>query len=174
MPSYIKLALLDVDGVLTNGTKIYGASGEVIAKAFADLDFSAIKRFKQSGIAVCWLSADRHINEAIAKTRGIDFLYARDENNQIDKVRFLPQICEVYGVSPAEIIYCCDDLFDKPLSEKLLELGGMVACPSNAVTDMKEIADLRLCEGGHGAIADLYNQLRLMGKIENPITDIHE
>ena len=45
----IKLLLLDVDGVLTSGYKTYSETGLCTHKEFADIDFTAIKRFKASG-----------------------------------------------------------------------------------------------------------------------------
>jgi hypothetical protein len=45
-PQCFKLLALDVDGVLTNGRKIYGESGTPVYKEFNDRDFTAIKRFQ--------------------------------------------------------------------------------------------------------------------------------
>ena len=40
----IKLLILDVDGVLTDGKKVYGKEGTGLYKTFCDKDFTAIKR----------------------------------------------------------------------------------------------------------------------------------
>ena len=52
----IKLAILDVDGVLTDGKKTYDNTGLCIYKTFCDKDFTAIKKLKALGISVCFLS----------------------------------------------------------------------------------------------------------------------
>ena len=75
----IKLLILDVDGVLNDGKKYYDLNGSIFAKQFSDKDFTAIKRFKASGVNVCFLSGDNKINESIAKNRNIDFYYSRGE-----------------------------------------------------------------------------------------------
>ena len=75
----IQLVLLDIDGVLTDGTKIYDQQHNVIAKKYCDLDFTAIKRMKKAGVNVCFLSGDRNINEGMAEKRGIDFWYSREK-----------------------------------------------------------------------------------------------
>ncbi len=46
----IKLLVLDIDGVLTDGTKVYGVDGEVIGKRYKDLDFTAIKQLKKKWV----------------------------------------------------------------------------------------------------------------------------
>ena len=69
------LLILDVDGVLTDGTKTYDREHNVISKRYADQDFTAIKLF-QEGWKVCFLSSDA-FNEGVAKKRGIDFYNSR-------------------------------------------------------------------------------------------------
>ena len=64
----IKLVILDVDGVLTDGKKYYNRDGDVLMKTFCDKDWTAIKRFKALGIKVLFLSGDP-FNEKIAKNR---------------------------------------------------------------------------------------------------------
>ena len=51
----IKLVILDVDGVLTDGKKYYNRDGDVVMKTFCDKDWTAIKRFKALGIKVLFL-----------------------------------------------------------------------------------------------------------------------
>ena len=68
----IKLLILDVDGIMTDGVKYYDKEGVVKLKTFCDKDWTAIKRFKSIGIQVLFLTGDP-FNEAIAKNRNIDF-----------------------------------------------------------------------------------------------------
>ena len=42
----IKLVILDVDGVMTDGKKYYDRDGKVVIKNFCDKDWTAIKRFR--------------------------------------------------------------------------------------------------------------------------------
>ena len=59
----INLVILDIDGVMTDGTKVYDESHNVIYKKYCDRDFTAIKRLKDCGVSVCFLSGDKRINE---------------------------------------------------------------------------------------------------------------
>ena len=54
----IKLLILDVDGVLTDGKKYYDNTGLAKYKTFCDKDFSAIKKFKSAGVEVIFLSGE--------------------------------------------------------------------------------------------------------------------
>ena len=75
----IKLLLLDIDGVMTDGTKLYGLDGLTMGKRYCDRDFTAIKAFKAVGVKVCFLSGDDKGNKAMAENRKIDF-YLSDKN----------------------------------------------------------------------------------------------
>ena len=50
--SKIKLLILDIDGVLTDGTKVYDREHNPIHKTFRCKDFTAIKRFIAAGVKV--------------------------------------------------------------------------------------------------------------------------
>ena len=80
----IKLLILDVDGVLTDGKKYYNRDGDVIMKTFCDKDWTAIKRFKALGIQVLFLSGDP-FNDKIAKNRNIDIIINRKDGTHRDK-----------------------------------------------------------------------------------------
>jgi 3-deoxy-D-manno-octulosonate 8-phosphate phosphatase (KDO 8-P phosphatase) len=79
----LKLLVIDIDGVMTDGTKTYGIDGKVISKRFNDKDFTAIKRFKASNVKVCFLSGDRNVNEAMANDRNVDFYHSRMKTDGI-------------------------------------------------------------------------------------------
>ena len=69
----IKLLVLDIDGILTNGKKTYDKYGNIISKSFCDKDWTAIKRFKSLGVEVMFLSGDP-FNEGVANKRNIDII----------------------------------------------------------------------------------------------------
>ena len=87
MAHKIKLLILDIDGVLTDGTKIYDINHKTIYKKFQDKDFTAIKRLKAAGIKVIFLSGDNW-NKGLAKKRVIDFYLSR--GLYADKEKYLP------------------------------------------------------------------------------------
>lgn len=168
----MNLLILDVDGVLTDGTKAYGPDGQVISKSFADIDFTAIKKFKEKDYAVCWLSADKHINEVVAKYRGIDFWYSREPDGTIDKVKWLDKLIAHYNAEASEwLLYVGDDLFDLPIMEAVAKRSGHSFYPLNAAPQFKHISYATLLNkvGGHGVVMELYNAM-FPNDVKHPCT----
>lgn len=156
-----KLLILDVDGVMTDGTKAYGLDGLVVWKKFADIDFTAIKKFQSRGWRVCWLSADKVVNEIVAANRHIDFWYSRDDDGSINKVRWLHKLISHYNIPLEDVIYVGDDLFDVPIIKAVMAGGGRAFYPSNAAPQMQHISGIEALgkSGGGGAIMDLLFKL---------------
>lgn len=127
----IKLVILDIDGVMTDGRKYYNTDGMPFAKTYCDKDFTAIKRLRGAGVNVCFLSGDDTVNEAMAKNRNIDFFYARGK----DKADFIPELAEKYNTTVEHMAYIGDDLFDS----SMLEAVQFPFCPADACRDVKKI-----------------------------------
>lgn len=126
----IKLLILDVDGVLTDGKKYYDSTGLAKYKTFCDKDFSAIKKFKSAGVEVIFLSGDTNINESIAKNRSIDFYASRG----VCKSAFINIFKSTYNILPDEMCYVGDDIFDLNIMKEV----GYSFCPSDAVKTIRE------------------------------------
>lgn len=164
------IVILDVDGVMTNGTKTYGVNGETVSKAFHDHDFTAIKKFVMQGWIVVWLSADETVNKAVAESRQIPFYNSRRPDGIIDKISVMHNILEDYNKTINDIIYVGDDLLDLPLMKHLEpnippiiqrfecpdQQGPLIFCPYNAAPQVKRVASVLAKNGGEGAIMDLY------------------
>ena len=88
----IKLVILDIDGILTDGRKYYGLDGIPFAKTYCDKDFTAIKRLRGAGVKVCFLSGDERVNKTMAINRNIDFYSARGK----DKADFITEFEKTY------------------------------------------------------------------------------
>ena len=95
----IKLILLDIDGVMTDGRKYYDKEGTVRLKTFCDKDWTAIKRFRALGIEVAFLSGDG-FNANIAGNRNLPFYLNRSNGKHSDKIEFLDEICSDFSVIP--------------------------------------------------------------------------
>ena len=150
----LKLVILDIDGVMTDGKKTYGLDGSVISKTYCDKDFTAIKHLRASGVNVCFLSGDKRINETMAKNRNIDFYYARGK----DKASFLEQFSKLYGSKPSEMLYVGDDLFDL----SILEVVGHPFCPDDSPNKIKECcgpSNVIDRSGGQNVVARLVDLL---------------
>jgi 3-deoxy-D-manno-octulosonate 8-phosphate phosphatase (KDO 8-P phosphatase) len=144
--------VLDIDGVLTNGTKLYSLDGTVAGKRYNDRDFTAIKRFLTEGIDVVFLSGDKAVNEAMAKLRGIEFVYAKSLDGNIEKSIYVDEIRQKYGAET--LAYVGDDFYD--LSG--MSVADLSFCPADASPEVKSFASRVLSSrGGHGVVAELFN-----------------
>lgn len=147
-----KLLVIDIDGVMTNGTKAYDQNSKVIFKSFCDLDFTAIKMFKKIGVQVCFLSGDARINLEMAADRQIPFWNARLEDNSMNKSVFAQKLSNYYNVQPKDIAYVGDDLYDIPL----LKLVGYSFCPSQSPLLVRQcVTKVLQKSGGTGVISEI-------------------
>jgi len=154
--SVIKLIVLDVDGVLTDGKKYYNRDGDVIMKTFCDKDWTAIKRFKALGIQILFLSGDP-FNEKIAKNRNIDIIVNRKNGTHTDKGDYVEQICKSYKVSTDEIVFLGDDIFDIGIMKKV----KYKYAPADSPEEVQEVVDDILPEvGGHNCVMSLFDTLK--------------
>ena len=143
-----KLLVIDCDGVMTDGTKLYDNTGKCVAKAFCDLDFTAIKKFQRI-MPVCFLSGDKNINENMAKERQVDFFYSDGYNKHIE----IGSLSIHYEIPLKDIAYIGDDYYDIPTLKKV----GYPFCPQNSPICVKSVASIIPQIGGHGVISVLYD-----------------
>lgn len=142
------LLIIDIDGVMTNGTKTYDREARVVGKNYCDLDFTAIKRFKAAGIKVCFLSGDKTINEAMALSRKIDFFH---NTPGTDKIDYLYDLKLRYGA--VKVAYVGDDYYDLAI----MNFVDLAFCPNTSPNIVKKVAQVINVPAGHGVIAGLYD-----------------
>ena len=150
----IKLVILDIDGIMTDGKKYYGLDGIPFAKTYCDKDFTAIKRLRGAGLEVCFLSGDERVNMAMAKNRNIPFYSARGK----DKADFVEDFEYEYGVSRDDMLYIGDDLFDL----SIMKIVGHAFCPQDAPNKLKKycgITNVIPRNGGENVVAKLVDTL---------------
>ena len=149
----IKLLILDVDGVLTDGTKIYNEQHEVLGKRYKCKDFTAIKRFIASGIKVIMLSGD-NFNRTMAEKRNIPFYCSRGEDLSLDKSRFVEIFEKEYNVEPDNMCFVGDDYFDLSMFKKLKYCFSTADAPEIIKHHSYDELD---SAGGEGVIVELYD-----------------
>ena len=140
--------LLDVDGVLTNGSIIYGDDGSEI-KAFNVKDGLGIRLLIESGVQVGILTG-RHSAALSHRCRdlGIEHLF----DGVRDKAAALNTIEEKTGISSRETAWIGDDLPDLPLLGKV----GFFICVADAHKELIKRADLvTTAKGGAGAVREV-------------------
>ena len=151
----IKLILLDIDGVMTDGRKYYDKEGTVRLKTFCDKDWTAIKRFRALGIEVAFLSGDG-FNANIAGNRNLPFYLNRSNGKHSDKIEFLNEICSDFSVIPDEVVYVGDDIFDVRIASAV----GHAFCPSDASVDMINVCEMLPQRAGENVVMSLFEELQ--------------
>lgn len=140
--------LLDVDGVLTDGTIFMSGRGETI-KAFNVKDGLGIKIARQVGLKVGILSARRSpALERRAAELGVDALMVGQEDKATAFDRFLDQ----QSISPGRVAFIGDDLND------LAVLGrcGLSFAPADAAEEVRALAHVVVsAPGGRGAVRQM-------------------
>jgi 3-deoxy-D-manno-octulosonate 8-phosphate phosphatase (KDO 8-P phosphatase) len=144
----IKLLLLDVDGVLTDGSIYYSATGAEM-KRFSALDGYGAARAREHGLKLGIISGRQTpIVDVRAKELGIEDV----AQNASDKVAAMNAMRQHHGLDIREIAFMGDDLFDLPL----LSVVGLSAAPKNAVAEVKKTVDyVTGASGGGGAVREV-------------------
>jgi 3-deoxy-D-manno-octulosonate 8-phosphate phosphatase (KDO 8-P phosphatase) len=151
----IKLLILDVDGVLTDGTKVYDEKHNVLSKRYMCKDFTAIKRFIAGGVKVVFVSGDI-FNETMANKRNIDFYCSRGSDLSLDKSPFLKKFEKKYKISIENMAFVGDDYFDLSIIKKI----NYSYCPSDSPQIVKDNCTHTLTSiGGNGVVVELYDLL---------------
>ncbi|MEK6756789.1 MAG: HAD-IIIA family hydrolase [Bacteroidota bacterium] len=148
----IKLLLLDVDGVLTDGGIYYSASGEELKK-FHTQDGYGIVKLRQAGIRAGIITGKvSTIVARRAEELGIEEVYQNLDN----KLSAYEQIKSKLNVVDAQVAYIGDDEFDLPVLERV----GFSAAPADAVDSVRRTVDY-VCKrkGGAGAVREVIELL---------------
>lgn len=148
----IKYLIIDIDGTLTDGGVYYDEHGNELKK-FCTKDGSGMVMVRTAGIKPIVITG----RESAATTRrmkelGVETFYQKIN----DKVAWLKAWMLENNVKKDEIGYIGDDLNDfAPM-----KLCGFVACPADAVEDVKVIANYISTEnGGHGVVRDVIRKM---------------
>lgn len=146
--SKIKLLLLDVDGILTDGRLYFSNSGEE-SKAFHSLDGHGIKMLMRTGIPVGIITGrESNIVAKRAADLGIDILYQGRE----DKIDVLREISAKTEIELDAIAYAGDDLPDLPV----LQAVGLSFSVPGGHPEVKAAVDaITTLSGGEGAVREI-------------------
>ena len=157
----IKLIILDVDGVLTDGKKYYDKNGDVVNKTFCDKDWTTIKLFKVLGIKTILITGDP-FNRFIEKKRNIKTIVNRTDSGHIDKSEYLEDILKENDVKSEEVCFVGDDIFDIGLMRKV----GYSFCPNDSPSLVKEEATALEKNGGENLLVSLYEEIIKLNLID--------
>ncbi|NJD62872.1 MAG: HAD family hydrolase [Deltaproteobacteria bacterium] len=144
----VRLFLLDVDGVLTDGGIILDGDGRE-TKRFHVRDGHGIKMLQRAGVGVGIITGRTSEVVAVrAKELGISLV----RQGAVDKVASWREILASTGVPPAETAYVGDDIVDVPLMRQV----GFAATVADAESYVRDAADfVSTRAGGHGAVREI-------------------
>lgn len=146
--SKIKILLLDVDGVLTDGRIIYDSSGRD-SKFFDVHDGLGVYVLGKAGIKTIIVTAK---NSRTIKPRARDMRITEVFGDVSPKSAVLEKILKKYAVSKDEICFVADDLVDLGL----MKLVGFPVAVFNACPEIKQAAAyITIRHGGRGAVREI-------------------
>jgi 3-deoxy-D-manno-octulosonate 8-phosphate phosphatase (KDO 8-P phosphatase) len=153
----VRLVVLDVDGVLTDGGIYLGADGSgerVEMKRYEITDGLGIRLMQDAGITVAIVTG----RESVSVRLRADELQITEchQDGTANKLPIVRALLERAGVSWEETAFVSDDLADIPVLRRV----GLGAAVANAVPEVRAIAHwVARRKGGHGAVREFAEEL---------------
>lgn len=146
--SKVKVLILDIDGVMTDG-RIFWSEGIGWGAMYSVIDGFGIRCLMKAGLEVCVISGGSFVShKERAKVLGIRHAYFGDEN----KIVAFEKIKADLGVKDQDCAYIGDELFDIPVLERV----SFAATPPHAPAAVKRVVHyITKKEGGHGCVREL-------------------
>lgn len=144
----IRLVVLDVDGVLTDGSIWTGENGEAV-KRFFTRDGLGIKMLQAAGIPVAILTGRNSKQTAArAKELGIESV----AQGKLFKTDAFHELLKAHGMTADECAYMGDDVPDIPV----LRACGLATAPADAMPEIAAMVHwVSPKNGGNGAVRSL-------------------
>lgn len=144
----VRLLILDVDGVLTDGSLTYGADGEV-TKTFNVLDGLGIELLQKTGVLVAIISARK---SPVVVRRAADLKIPHVYQGTHDKRIAFAEVLALTGLTADQCGYIGDDVIDLPLLRKV---GFAVTVPSGHPEVQHRAHYVTRNNGGRGAVREV-------------------
>jgi len=156
----IRLLILDVDGVLTDGRLYFDAKGETL-KVFHVRDGHGLKMAQRAGIEVAFVSGRR---SDAAYHRAKELGISRFHEGVRDKVAVMEEIMAAMQIQAAEVAAVGDDVVDLPHMSR----AGLAVAVADAVPEVVAAAHwVTSLPGGRGAVREVCDLLlKAQGKWE--------
>ncbi|MBU0675682.1 MAG: HAD hydrolase family protein [Proteobacteria bacterium] len=148
----IQLLLLDVDGVLTDGSLIFLPDGSEI-KAFSSKDGFGLRLVKEAGVEVGIITARTSaVVQRRAENLGITRLYQGRDN----KLEVFSEILAETGLTNEQIAYVGDDWLDLPILSRV----GLAVSVADGTQEVRErVHYVTRAMGGRGAVREVCDLL---------------
>lgn len=144
----IRMVILDVDGVLTDGKLYYSARGETL-KSFHVHDGYGIKLLGKAGIELAVISS----RKSAPLDRRLDELGVRNKFLGVsNKLSVYNNLKRKFGLQDNEICYVGDDIPDLVVMKRV----GFPVAVANARDEIKQVARyVTRLSGGYGAVREV-------------------
>ena len=144
----IKLLLLDVDGVLTDGTIMYTHEGTEI-KSFHTHDGLGLRLLKEAGVETGLITA--RSSKALTR-RANDLSINHVYQDVSNKVEIYEKLLKELGLTPSEVAYMGDDWLDL----RLLARVGFSITVADGADELKQVVHyVTKTAGGRGAVREV-------------------
>ncbi len=156
--SKIKMAVFDVDGVMTDGGIIYDENG-MEYKIFNAKDGQGIVMLTKAGIITAIITAreSKSVKHRF-ENLGMSKLYMGQKN----KINAMKELLNEYNLDFSQAAYMGDDLPDICVLKEV----GLACCPCDAVAEVKNICDfVSVKRGGRGAVRELTDLIYKIQKL---------
>lgn len=158
---HISTFIFDVDGVLTDGSVLCTLEGNML-RTMNIKDGYALQHAVKSNYRIIIISGG-HSDGVVFRLKGLGI---EDIHTRVkEKKQLLASLQKQYELTPEECLYMGDDVPDTAA----MKLCGLITCPNDAATDVKEIADyVSTLDGGKGCVRDVIEKvMRLQNKWHN-------
>jgi 3-deoxy-D-manno-octulosonate 8-phosphate phosphatase (KDO 8-P phosphatase) len=159
----VTTVILDMDGVLTDGSLLITPDGEWVRKMNIK-DGYILQLAVKKGYRVIVITGSSSVPvEKRLNRLGINMVY----QNVKDKMMLLKTLMAEHGFSSAEALYMGDDIPDLDV----MKACGLSCCPADSSRDILAIADyISPVKGGEGCVRDVLEKLmRVQGKWEHSV-----
>lgn len=148
----IKLLILDVDGVFTNGQVWLSGDGDEV-KVFHTHDGYGIKQIQRHGVDVAIISGRNSRScEYRMKELGVKHIHQGVHN----KIPVFEKLLETTGLTANDCAYVGDDVPDIPVMQRV----NLKIAVANATQPLKDVVDWETTiQGGHGAVRQVCDLL---------------
>jgi 3-deoxy-D-manno-octulosonate 8-phosphate phosphatase (KDO 8-P phosphatase) len=159
----LRLLILDVDGVLTDGSLYFDSKGETL-KVFHVRDGHGLKMLQRAGLEVALVSG-RRSDAAYHRARELDL--NRFYEGVRDKIAILKELLAALNLTPSQVAAVGDDLVDLPLFRRV----GLAVAVADAVPEVRAAAHwVTSLPGGKGAVREVCDLiLKAQGQWEDLI-----
>ena len=148
----IKLFVLDVDGVLTDGSLLLLNDGQMVRRMNIK-DGYALQLAIKKGYHILVISGG---NSDAVKLRlqklGVSNVFMA----VLDKKTVLQQYMNEHKISQQQVLYMGDDMPDIGV----MQMAGLACCPADAVAEIRDISNyISPLKGGEGCVRDVIEKV---------------